>query len=139
MEPRYTQAELEAYLEESLPAAEMAAVEAALRTHPELLQQLTAINGRRDAGVHTLGEIWRRHRVSCPTRQELGSFLLGALATEQEAYLQFHLQIVGCRLCQANLADLEAQQQDTPTAANSRRTKYFQSSAGYLQRDQQQQ
>lgn len=135
MNPRYTQAELEAYLEESLPAAQMAAVEGALRTHPELLQQLTAINGRRDAGVHTLGEIWRRHRVSCPTRQELGSYLLGALSDEVESYIKFHLETVGCRLCQANLADLESQQKDAPTAANSRRTKYFQSSAGYLQRD----
>ena len=135
MQPRYTQAELEAYLEESLPAAQMAAVEASLRDNPQLLQELTAINGRRDAGVHTLGEIWRRHRVSCPTRQELGSYLLGALSTEQETYIVFHLETIGCRLCQANLADLQAQHQDAPTAANSRRTKYFQSSAGYLQRD----
>jgi hypothetical protein len=135
MQPRYTQAELEAYLEESLPAAHMAAVEAALRDNPQLLQELTAINGRRDAGVHTLGEIWRRHRVSCPTRQDLGSYLLGALAVEQESYIQFHLETIGCRLCQANLADLQAQHQDAPTAATSRRTRYFQSSAGYLQRD----
>jgi hypothetical protein len=48
-----------------------------------LLRTLEAINGRRDAGVHSLGEIWRRNRVSCPTRQQLGSFLLGILSDEQ--------------------------------------------------------
>ncbi|HTN74143.1 MAG TPA: hypothetical protein VL096_02810 [Pirellulaceae bacterium] len=135
MQRRFTQHELEAYLEESLPAAEMAAIEVALRDNSELLQQLTAINGRRDAGVHTLGEIWRRHRISCPTRQELGSYLLGARAPEQEQYAKFHLETVGCRLCQANLADLQAQQQEAAGSATPRRTRYFQSSAGYLKRD----
>jgi anti-sigma factor RsiW len=135
MQPRYTQHELEAYLDESLPAAEMAGIEAALRSDPELLEQLTAINGRRDAGMHTLGEIWRRHRVSCPTRQELGSYLLGAVEAELETYIKFHLETVGCRLCQANLADLQAQQDELASASNSRRSRYFQSSAGYLKRD----
>src|SRR5690606_27176009 len=92
MKPRYTQAELEGYLDETLPPAEMAAIEAAIRTDPDLLEQLTTINGRRDAGVHTLGEIWRRHRISCPSRQELGSYLLGALAEDVEQYVKFHLE-----------------------------------------------
>lgn len=135
MQPRFTIQELEGYLEESLPAEIMAAIETALRSDPELLEQLTTINGRRDAGVHTVGEIWRRHRVSCPTRQELGSYLLGALAVEQERYIRFHLETIGCRLCQANEHDLRAQQQGHTSAATQRRTKYFQSSAGMLNRD----
>jgi hypothetical protein len=135
MQPKFTQQELEGYLEESLPAETMAAIEAALRSDPLLLDQLTFINGRRDAGVHTLGEIWRRHRISCPTRQELGSFLLGALAPEQEQYVKFHLETIGCRLCQANVHDLETQQKGNTSAATARRTRYFQSSAGMLKRD----
>ena len=135
MKPRYTQAELEGYLDETLPPAEMAAIEAAIRTDPDLLEQLTTINGRRDAGVHTLGEIWRRHRISCPSRQELGSYLLGALAEDVEQYVKFHLETIGCRVCQANLVDLQSQQKETANQSAARRTRYFQSSAGYLKRD----
>jgi anti-sigma factor RsiW len=135
MQSRFTQQDLEGYLEESLPAAAMAAVEAALRDDPTLLEQLTMINGRRDAGVHTVGEIWRRHRVSCPPRQELGSYLLGALSPENEQYVKFHLETIGCRLCAANVLDLQAQQAGHTSAATTRRTKYFQSSAGLLKRE----
>jgi anti-sigma factor RsiW len=68
-----SEAELEAYLDEALPAEAMAEIERALRKDAKLTQRLAAINGRRDAGVHTVGEIWRRLRLSCPTRDQLGS------------------------------------------------------------------
>jgi hypothetical protein len=126
------QPELEAYLDEALPAEEMARIEDLLRRQPELLQELAAINARRDAGVHSLGEIWRRHRLSCPPREQLGGLLLGTLPKAQSDYLRFHLDVVGCRLCQANLADLENQQAEAAEAMHTRRRKYFQSSAGYL-------
>src|SRR2546427_4791486 len=110
--PRLTQSDLQAYLDEALPPAEMAAIEAELRKRPELLTQLSAINARRDAGVHSVGEIWRRQRLSCPTRQQLGSFLLGALDGGQAEYLDFHIKTIGCRYCQANLEDLRRQQEE---------------------------
>lgn len=134
MARRITQAELEAYLEEALPPAEMAAIEGEVRNTPELLQQLSAINGRQDAGVHSVGEIWRRHRLSCPSRQVLGSYLLDALDEEQSAYIRFHMELVGCRFCQANFEDLRRQQEETVDVARSRRTKFFQSTAGQLRR-----
>jgi hypothetical protein len=127
-----TAAELEAYLDESLPIARMAAVEEALRRDPQLLRALETINGRRDAGVHSLGEIWRRNRLSCPTRQQLGSYLLGILGDDQAGYIRFHLDTIGCRYCQANLLDLQSQQ--APPIAAERRRKYLQSSAGHLKR-----
>jgi anti-sigma factor RsiW len=130
--PRITQADLQSYLDESLPPEEMSAVEAELRKRPELLSQLAAINGRRDAGLHSVGEIWRRQRLSCPARQQLGSHLLGALDEGQAAYIEFHLTTIGCRYCQANLEDLRRQQQETAETVKTRRTKYFQSTAGHL-------
>lgn len=133
MSQTYSYTELESYLDEALSPSEMAEVESALRDQPLLLQQLSAINGRRDAGLHSLGEIWRRHRVSCPTREQLGSFLLSALSSEWMKYTQFHLETIGCRLCTANLEDLRQRQQETSDHTASRRQKYFQSSAGYLQ------
>ncbi len=129
----FTRSELEAYLEESLSPEDTVAIEAALRRRPELARQLAEINGTRNAGLHSLGEIWRRHRVSCPTRQQLGSFLLGALSEQQMDYVRFHTETIGCRFCAANLMDLRRQQQEGAEAAVSRRRKYYDSSAGYLQ------
>lgn len=126
------QPELEAYLDEALPAEDMARIEDALRRDPQLLEELAAINARRDAGVHSLGEIWRRHRLSCPTREQLGSMLLGTLSKPHSQYVKFHIEVVGCRLCQANLADLQRQAAEAADAAQTRRRRYFQSSAGYL-------
>jgi hypothetical protein len=127
-----TLSDLEAYLDEALPAEEMARIEAALRGDAALLGQLATINARRDAGVHSLGEIWRRHRLTCATREQLGGYLLGTLPTGLYDYLAFHLDVVGCRLCQANLADLRNQQGEAAEATSTRRRKYFQSSAGLL-------
>jgi len=127
-----TEHDLEAYLDEALAPEEMAEVEKTLRAQPELVKKLAQINGRRDRGLHSLGEIWRRHRIGCPTREQLGSFLLGVLADDQAAHLRFHVEVVGCRFCRANLEDLRARQQESDEQTTQRRRKYFQSSAGYL-------
>ena len=129
--PPLTDAELLAYLDEALPSETMAEIERWLRSDAAGLTRLADVSARRDAGVHSLGEIWRRHHLSCPTRQEWGSFLLGGLPAAQAEFCRFHLQTAGCRRCQANLADLERQQGREPAAA-TRRKRYFQSSAGRL-------
>jgi len=130
-----TQSDLEAYLDEQLVPEEMARIEGILRKHPEMAEQLAAINSRRDAGVHSLGEIWRRSRVSCPTREQLGSWLLGVLGDAHAQYVRFHLQAAGCRYCRANLEDLRTQQEEHVEVTTTRRRKYFQTSAGYLRPD----
>jgi hypothetical protein len=131
----FSNSELEAYLDELLPIEQMAAIEDALRRSEELQKRVTAINGRRDAGVHSLGEIWRRHRLSCPGREQLGSYLLGVLPRDAAHYVKFHLETIGCRYCAANIADLEAQQIIVEQEiVERRRRKYFQSSAGYLRK-----
>jgi hypothetical protein len=129
-----TPAELEAYLDEALPAGRMAEIEHSLRSQPKLLEALRAASGRRDAGVHSLGEIWRRHRLSCPTREELGSYLLGVLPADQQRFLALHLEVVGCRYCLSNLEDLRMREAEAAEVGATRRRKYFQSSAGYLKR-----
>ncbi len=129
-----TQADLEAYLDEALPVDAMAEIERALREQPRLVQQLTAINARRDAGLHSLGEVWRRHRLSCPTREQLGQFLLQVLAHDEAEFVRLHLEISGCRTCAANFNDLRQRQREEPAVVENRRKKYFQSSAGHLRR-----
>ena len=134
MSSDYSESELEAYLEEGLDPEEMAGIEAELRGDQELAKRLAAIIARRDAGMHSLGAIWRRHRISCPTREQLGSYLLKALDGEDADYVAFHVDLVGCRFCRANIEDLKARQSEALETATSRRNKYFQSSAGYLNR-----
>ena len=135
MSAKFSNSDLEAFLDESLPVERMAAIEDALRHSEELQKRLAAINGRRDAGVHSLGEIWRRHRLSCPSREQLGSYLLGVLARDAADYVKFHIETIECRLCAANIADLRAQQSaPRRKRRRKRRHRYFQSSAGYLRK-----
>jgi hypothetical protein len=136
----YSTADLSAYLDEALPAETMAAIEDALRHDPKLCNELAQIIARRDSGVHSLGDVWRRHRLTCPSREQLGSFLLGILEGDESSYIKFHIDTIGCRCCQANLADLKTQHAEAAQAASAdgsastaRRRKYFQSSAGHLQ------
>ncbi|MGI9456546.1 MAG: hypothetical protein ACR2NU_08285 [Aeoliella sp.] len=128
--------ELEAYLDEALPVDRMGEIEEALRVEGALREQLKAINGRRDAGVHSVGGIWRRHRLSCPSRSELGSYLLDVLSDAEAGYICFHLEISCCRVCAASVADLEAEQAaaDREQIAG-RRQKYYQSSVGHLPKE----
>ena len=133
MNDSITTAELEAYLDESLPAERMSAIEKALRGDEALATRLAEVIGRRDAGLHSLGAIWRRHRLSCPSREELGGHLLGILDAQAADYVQFHLETIGCRYCLANIEDLKSQQDASESnRAQGRRKRYFQSSAGYL-------
>lgn len=128
-----TDPELDRFLDEALPPEQMAAIETALRDDAHLQARLAVVLGRRDAGVHSLGAVWRRRRLSCPTREQLGSHLLGVLEEHADDYVHFHLVTVGCRVCQASVADLRAQQAAADSeAVTQRRKKYFQSSAGYL-------
>ena len=131
---QFTDQQLLAYLDESLSSDRMSLIEQSLRSDEALRQRLLTVAGMREAGIHGLGEIWRRHRLSCPNRQQLGGFLLGALDAEQRGYVEFHLKTVGCRLCQANLDDLQQQSTELQTATQTRRRRYFQTSAGYLKK-----
>ena len=40
-----------------------------------------------DSQLHTLGAIWHRARLTCPGRQQLGSFLLDALDPDLAGYI----------------------------------------------------
>lgn len=105
---RITPEVLRDYLHDALPEAESAQVERALREDPKLLAMLRKVIAEYDSGEHSLGAIWRRERVSCPTRDQLGGYLLEALDPEYLDYIRFHLEVIGCPVCQANLDDLRS-------------------------------
>ena len=130
----FSDAELAAFLDEALSPERCAALEQALREDDGLRDRLIQVRGRESAGLHTVGAIWRRSRLSCPDRTELGSFLLGALDEEQAEYIRFHIDEIGCRYCQANLDDLKAAAAEGGEQPTKRRQRYFQTSAGYLKK-----
>ena len=123
---------LQAFLDDLLSESQMIEIERRLRSEPALTDHLNAMIAGRDQGVHSIGEIWRRHRMSCPSRDELGSYLLGALIDDQVSYIECHIQQVGCRFCQSNLDDLRRLQTAEPKDTEQRRQKFFQSSVGRL-------
>lgn len=127
--PRET---LAAYLDDALGDLETAQVEQALRQNETLRKQLHGLLQERDRGEHSVGAIWRRQRLSCPSREQLGSYLLGVLESDAHDYLEFHLRTIGCAFCQANLADLQAQNQEATPHVRERRKRVFDSSAGLL-------
>jgi DNA-binding phage protein len=127
-----TREKLHAYLNDALTDTEMAQVEQALRNSDSLRRSLQKVMQDRDRGEHTLGAVWCRERLTCPPREQLGSFLLQVLDEEQQDYIEFHLNTVGCAFCLANLADLQSLQSEPAPNARERRKRFFQSSASFL-------
>ena len=127
-----TREQLAAYLDDALGEQETAQVEQALRASAPLRQQLGQLMQERDRGEHSVGAIWRRHRLTCLDREQLGSYLLGVLEADWQDYVEFHLQTIGCSYCLANLADLKAQQEEAVPKTKERRRRFFESSAGLL-------
>ena len=130
--PSVSDAELLAYLEEMLSPERAAVVEKELRASSSLRQKANVLTRRRDQGGHTVGEIWRRERLSCLSRSQLGSYLLGTLDDELTSYIQFHLQTIVCLISAANLRDIEVAHENTDVQSRQRRRKFFESSAGLL-------
>lgn len=128
----FTDADLLAYLDEVAAPDRMAAIEAALRDEAALRERVAALVEGRDAGVHSLGEVWRRSRVTCPPREQLGSWLLEVLPSGLADYISFHLDVVGCRWCAASVEDLRRQAREADAERPQRRGKYFESSVGRL-------
>jgi hypothetical protein len=128
-------AALRDYLVDALSSEDSARVEKALRDSAELRARLEEVRqNRADGQLHTLGAIWNRARLTCPSRQQLGSYLLDALDPDLASYLTFHLEVVECPFCLANLADLKAQSQAAAVAhaSKSRQRRILQSSQHLL-------
>ena len=124
---------LRAYLADTLPPGELARVEKALRDSSDLRARLEDVRQNRgDSHLHTLGAIWRRGRLTCPSRQQLGSYLLDALDPDLASYITFHLDVVECPFCQANLADLKSKTAQSPAASQSRHNRILRSSQHLL-------
>ena len=130
--PQITREVLRDYLHDALPDAEAAAVEKAVREDPAVARLLDQVRQDEDRGEHSVGAVWRREHVSCPTRDQLGAYLLQALDADLYDYIGFHLSTVGCPYCQANLDDLRRLQAEAAGVRTARRRKILDSSHGVL-------
>lgn len=77
-----------------------------------------------------LTAIWEDQRLSCLKRSTIGAYLLGTLDQAWHDYVEFHLNRLGCRFCQANLEDLRRQTVSEPSPAL--RDRIMQSTVGFL-------
>jgi hypothetical protein len=130
--PEITRETLRDYLNDALPDAELAAVEKALRDRPDLQALFHQVRQELDRGEHSVGAVWRRERLSCPTREQLGGYVLQALDADLREYIEFHLTTVGCAYCQANLDDLKRLAAEAAEPRTTRRRRIVDSSAGVL-------
>lgn len=130
---KFNDAELEAYLDESLDPMRANELEQVIRDDPELLKRLSRINGRRDAGMHTLGEIWRRYQIGVPAPDEMAEHLAGTLPLEESAYIDFRIKELKCPFTIAMLRDAEAQAANDGSSKD-RRDKVYEKSEALLKK-----
>ncbi len=97
------------FLREALPADRMAAIERAARTDSAVMALIVEEREALNRGDHSLGAIWQEHQISCPSREQLGGYLISAGEPDFHEYVHFHLTVIECAICQANLDDLRIQ------------------------------
>ena len=124
--------DLHGYLDEALSDEMSSKVEKALRDSVPLRAALARLMDERERGEHSMGAIWRRQRLTCPSREDLGNLVMGILDDAHAEYIQFHIKTIGCGYCQSNLIDLQERNKETKNHTTQRRQKMFASSAGFL-------
>lgn len=134
MADKITREMIRDFLNDALPDAELTAVEKAIRESAAVQAMARAVREEIDRGEHSVGAVWRRERLSCPPREQLGSFFLQALDPDQLGYIEFHLKVVGCPYCQANLEDLAKRQAEADAPVKKRRQRIVKSSVGLLRK-----
>lgn len=130
MKLKITRELLDAYIDDHLEPPAAAYVENSIRESKQVQDMLRKIQSERDLGEHSVGATWRRERLSCPDREELSSYLLKALDEDKLDYIRFHLEIIKCPTCIANLTDLLDMQKEGPKAEAM--TLFIEKSARFL-------
>jgi hypothetical protein len=125
---------LRLYLEDALDAAGMASIEQRLRHEPGLARRLEEIRSEQlDPALHGVAMAWVGGRLTCPTRAEWSQHLSGLLAKPRSAYLQFHLDVIECPFCRANITDLR--QRPSRSGSKSNLADRSARAAGWLKSD----
>jgi hypothetical protein len=104
----FTDEELEEYRQERMPGPRLAEFEARLKSDPAFRARYERFLDENPDPYHehSIRAIWVRHRLTCIERPMLIHYHRGNLDDAEAAYIDFHLKVVGCAMCQANLDDL---------------------------------
>jgi hypothetical protein len=78
-----------------------------------------------------LTDVWEYHRFSCPKRSTIGGYLLATLDEDWQRYVDFHLNVLGCRFCRANLEDIQSETLEHQQQLHAR---IMESTVGFLHR-----
>ena len=78
-----------------------------------------------------LTETWEEERPSCPKRSTVGGYVLSTLDDPWQAYVDFHINRLGCPFCRANLEDLQKQHRQDPAPL---RHRILQSTVGFFRK-----
>ncbi len=100
-----------------------------VRSHVE--RKKVAVGPSSEDFENLLTDIWEYHRFSCPKRSTIGGFLLKTLEDPWQCYVDFHLNVLGCRFCRANLEDLE---NETAEHVQQLHARIMESTVGFLHR-----
>ena len=79
-----------------------------------------------------LSRVREEQRPSCPKRSTVGKWLMGTLEPEWTDYVEFHIERLGCRFCQANRSDLAADTEHIDSTSS--RQRIMQSSVGFFRK-----
>lgn len=93
---------------------------------------LNDLEGNAELIESLLTETWEDERLTCPKRSTLGRHLLGTLDPAWADLVEFHVNRLGCRFCQANLEDLK---RDASPPSPMLREKILHSTIGFFRRD----
>jgi len=77
-----------------------------------------------------LTSVWETQRPGCPKRTTLGKFTLGILPPEWDDFTHFHVNVLGCTFCNANLAELDSTSDSNDSQATNDRL--FSSTVGFI-------
>ena len=128
---KWSDEQLVAFLQNECSSAEASRLEAEIRANSHLRERLAQLQSASE--MHSIGEIWRRHRLSCPSREELQKKIDQSLSPAESSYIDFHLEVINCEICQANISDLQTTRLSQHDSER-RRQQIFESSAGHLSR-----
>lgn len=128
----FSDSELEAYLDSTLDPQRAGELEEVVRSDPHLLRRLAQVNARRSAGIHTLGEIWRRNQIGVPTKDEMRQHLSGTLTADESNYIEFRIKDLKCVFTLALLQDLQSETGDGREKSKNRRKKIYDQGAPLL-------
>ena len=82
-------------------------------------------------GDSMVTEVWEEQRLTCPKRSTIGRYLLGTLDPPWRELVDFHLNRLGCRLCRANLDDLQKKTDEDSAVV---RDRILHSTIGFFKR-----